>query len=104
MINEVAIVLLLGLFGWKIALLYILSGLLIAIFAGIIIGKLKVENLVADFIYQHKVDANINLQKQSWNQRIRYAQKYTLNIIKKVWLLYSNRYWRRSLDSRLHSN
>src|ERR1035437_4630635 len=46
MINEVALVLLLGMFGWKIALMYIVSGLIISIFSGIIIGKIKVENLV----------------------------------------------------------
>jgi uncharacterized membrane protein YraQ (UPF0718 family) len=41
-INEVALVLLLGLFGWKIALIYIVSGLIISILSGIVIGKLKV--------------------------------------------------------------
>src|SRR3989339_1197366 len=54
MINEVALVLLLGMFGWKIALLYIASGLVIAIFSGIIIGKLKVENLIEEFVYKSK--------------------------------------------------
>lgn len=86
MINEVALVLLLGLFGWKIALLYIASGSLIAIFSGIIIGKLKVENLVADFIYKHKANTSLSLQEQSWKDRAQYARSYTWNIIKKVWL------------------
>ena len=86
MINEVALVLLLGLFGWKIALLYIASGLLIATFSGIIIGKLKVENLVADFIYKHKSNANFGIQEQSWKERVQYAKSYTWDIIKKVWL------------------
>ena len=84
MINEVALVLLLGLFGWKIALLYIASGLLIAIFSGIIIGKLKVENLVAEFVYQHKVNANMSIKEQSWEERFQYAKSYTWDIIKKV--------------------
>lgn len=86
MINEVALVLLLGLFGWKIALLYIASGLLIAIFSGIIIGKLQAENLVEEFVYQNKINANIKLEEQSWRERTRYAKSYTLDIIKKVWL------------------
>lgn len=86
MINEVALVLLLGLFGWKIALLYIASGLLIAIFSGIIIGKLKVENLVAEFVYQHKVNANMSIKELSWKERTKYAKSYTWDIIKKVWL------------------
>src|SRR5665811_1932937 len=51
MINEVAIIMLWGLFGWKIAVIYIVSGLIIAVISGIIIGKFKVENLVEEFVY-----------------------------------------------------
>lgn len=86
MINEVALVLLLGMFGWKIALLYIASGLLIAIFSGVIIGKLKVENLVAEFVYHHKTNANNNIKELNWKERARYAKSYTFDIVKKVWL------------------
>ncbi|HLP86956.1 MAG TPA: permease [Candidatus Paceibacterota bacterium] len=86
MINEVALVLLLGLFGWKIALIYIISGLIISILSGIIIGKLKVENLVESFIYENSINGNINLPTMSKKERINYAFDYTLNILKKVWL------------------
>lgn len=86
MINEVAIVLLLGLFGWKITLLYIASGLLISIISGVIIGNLKVENLVEEFVYKHKVNAGLSLREQSWQERLQYAKNYTWEIIKKVWL------------------
>ncbi len=48
-INEVAIVMLFGLFGWKVTGLYIGSGLLIAIFAGFAIGRLHMERYVEDF-------------------------------------------------------
>ncbi len=85
MINEVALVLLLGLFGWKIALIYILSGLIIAIFSGIIIGKLKVENLVEPFVYQNTINGNVDLPSMSRKERITYAWDYTLDILKKVW-------------------
>ncbi|MCX6789351.1 MAG: permease [Candidatus Gribaldobacteria bacterium] len=85
MINEVALVLLLGLFGWKIALIYILSGLIIAIFSGIIIGKLKVENLLESFVYQNTINGSVDLPKMSRKERIIYAKKYTLDILKKVW-------------------
>jgi uncharacterized membrane protein YraQ (UPF0718 family) len=83
MINEVALVLLLGLFGWKIATLYIASGLIIAIFSGIIIGKLKVEDLIeghSDNQSQNKAGS------PSWNERIQFGKRYTFNIIKRVWL------------------
>ena len=85
MINEVALVLLLGLFGWKIALIYIVSGLLIAIFSGIIIGKLKVENLVEPFVYQNSINGNVDLPSMSRKERVAYAWDYTLDILKKVW-------------------
>jgi len=85
MINEVALVLLFGLFGWKIALLYIGSGLIVAIFSGIIIGKLKVENLIENFS-QNKKDNQLELPSLSWKQRIDYASNYTIGILKKVWL------------------
>lgn len=85
MINEVALVLLFGLFGWKIALLYILSGLIIAILSGIVIGKLKVENLVEEFVYKNKFNGQLPELEMNWRQRIKYARNYTLDIIKKVW-------------------
>jgi uncharacterized membrane protein YraQ (UPF0718 family) len=85
MINEVALVLLLGLFGWKIALIYIVSGLIIAIFSGIIIGKLKVENLVEPFVYENSINGNVDLPSMSRKERATYAWDYTLDILKKVW-------------------
>lgn len=87
MINEVALVLLFGLFGWKIALLYILSGLIIAIISGLIIGRMKVEHLVADFVWQNKsTDKTFTEIKKSQKERDIYALNYALDIVKKVWL------------------
>lgn len=87
MINEVALVLLFGMFGWKIALLYIFSGLIIAIFSGVIIGKIKAENLVESFVYENSINANeIDLPDMTWPDRLSYARNYTWEIIKKVWL------------------
>lgn len=86
MINEVALVLLFGLFGWKIALLYIVSGLIIAILSGIVIGKLKVENLVEEFVLKNNKNGMSQLPSLNWKQRIDYARNYTADIIKKVWI------------------
>ena len=52
--NEVAFVLLLGLFGWKVALLYLASGITIGIVAGLILGRMNLENYVEDFVYAIK--------------------------------------------------
>ena len=85
MINEVALIMLAGMFGWKIALVYIVSGLIIAIISGIIIGSLKVENLLEDFVLQNRIDASYFGSKLSWPERMAYAKSYTGDILKKVW-------------------
>lgn len=85
MINEVALIMLAGMFGWKIALVYIVSGLIIAIVSGIIIGSLRVENLLEDFVLQNKIDASYFGTKLSWPERMAYAKSYTGDILKKVW-------------------
>jgi len=83
MINEVALVLLLGMFGWKVAALYILSGLLIAIIAGIVLGRLGVERLLI------KLDLGSDKEEENkaitWQMRLRFGKRYTLSILKKVW-------------------
>lgn len=84
MINEVALILLLGMFGWKIALIYTASGLLIAMVSGIIIEKMDVRNLVEAFA-SNDAGKHTDLPGLKWEARIRYARRYTLNIVKKVW-------------------
>jgi hypothetical protein len=84
MVNEVALIMLWGLFGWKIALLYIGSGLLVAIVAGIVIGRLKMEKYVQDYVWQIQV-GDIAVAKQSWPQRFAYARTYTRELLKKIW-------------------
>lgn len=86
MINEVALVMLWGMFGPKTALIYISSGLIIAIISGIIIGKLKVEKLLEPFVLETKLNPNANVVAMSWRDRNSYAASYTLDIVKKVWL------------------
>lgn len=86
MINEVALVMLWGMFGAKIALLYIASGLAIAIISGIIIGKMNVENLLEPFVLETKLRASAFVEKMSWKERSDYAIEYTRDILKKVWL------------------
>ena len=86
MVNEIALVLLLGLFGWKIALLYIISGVVIAIISGIVIGSLKTENLLESFVLQNKIKATDVDMTQTWKERFGYAKEYTVDIIKRVWI------------------
>lgn len=87
MVNEVAVVLLWGLFGWKIALIYMGTGLLVAIAAGMIIGKLKLEKWVEEYVYKIKsMGAAVDLAKQAFKDRLIYARENTADILKKVWV------------------
>jgi hypothetical protein len=85
MINEVALVLLLGMFGWKVAAIYIGSGLVIAIISGIVIGKLKVENLIRELGHQQLKATKLG-PNMTWKERLSYAANYTQGIIVKVWV------------------
>jgi uncharacterized membrane protein YraQ (UPF0718 family) len=86
-INEVAVVLLFGMFGWRIAALYIVSGLTIAIIAGMIIGKLKLERWVEDFVWQMQFQAaQDDSTKVTFDDRIQRAWSTVRDIVGKVWL------------------
>ena len=86
MVNEVAVVLLWGLFGWKIAVTYMSAGLSVAIIAGFIIGKLKLEKWVEAYVYKiQSMGAAINTVKQTFKDRLVYARENTTDILKKVW-------------------
>ena len=85
MVNEIALVLLWGLFGWKIALIYIISGVTIATVAGWIMGKLKLEKWVEDFVYKIK-SAEVSEKKLTVKNRLDYAKKYTVDIVNSVWI------------------
>jgi uncharacterized protein len=86
MVNEVAIVLLWGLFGWKITAIYIGTGLLVAIVGGLVIGKLKLEGWVEEYVYQIHVGENQQVNTQTFAERIGYARYNTKDILGKVWL------------------
>ncbi|GAB4295681.1 MAG: permease [Desulfuromonadia bacterium] len=84
MVNEVALIMLWGMFGWKIALIYIATGLVVAIAAGIVIGKLKMEKYVQDYVWEMQVGSS-EIVQQSFRERIAYARGYTAGLLKKLW-------------------
>jgi uncharacterized protein len=87
MVNEVALVLLWGLFGWKIAVIYMATGLLVAIAAGMVIGKLKLENWVEEYVYKiRSLGAAQEIAKQKFKERLVSARWSTADILKRVWL------------------
>lgn len=87
MVNEVAVVLLWGLFGWKIALIYMGVGLLVAIIAGLIIGKLKLEHWVEEYVYKiRSLGVAQDVVKQKFRERLISAHWTTVDILKRVWV------------------
>ena len=87
MVNEVAVVLLWGLFGWKIALIYMGTGLLVAVAAGMIIGKLKLEKWVEEYVYKiQSLGVAVGIAEQAFKDRLVYARVNTHEILQKVWL------------------
>lgn len=86
MINEVALVLLLGMFGWKVALIYLITGLIIAIFSGWVIGKLKMEKYIEGWVYENENESlKDEKNRPNWEQRIKIGFNNIIEIIGKVW-------------------
>jgi len=85
MVNEVAVVLLWGLFGWKITAIYIGTGLSVAMLGGYTIGKLKLENWVEEYVYKMKMGESQSVLTQTFKERVQYAKWNTKDILGKVW-------------------
>ncbi len=87
MVNEIALVLLFGLFGWRIALIYMSMGLLIAMLTGWIIGRLNMERQVEDWVYEIRMGQTpALLQQLTWMNRIDYGLQQVRDIVGKVWI------------------
>ena len=84
MVNEVALIMLWGLFGWKIALLYIASGVVVAILSGAVMGALRLEGWVEDDVYKLKAGDSADI-RMTIKDRIEYAWGYVGEILGKVW-------------------
>jgi uncharacterized protein len=87
MINEVAVVLLFGMFGWKVMAIYIGTGLILAITAGWVMGKLKLEKYVESWVYEVKSNGMDDVEeKLSFNKRIDLGWQAVKEIVGKVWI------------------
>ncbi len=86
MVNEVALALLFGLFGWKVAGLYMGTGLLIAIVAGFVIGRLHLEGWVEEWVYRVESRAPAGPEARAgWAARITLGWDAVKDIVGKVW-------------------
>jgi len=86
MVNEIALVLLFGMFGWKVAALYLGTGLSIAMVAGWIIGRLKMERYVEAWVYEAGLTAGVEDERLDWPARFRLGREAVREIVGKVWL------------------
>jgi hypothetical protein len=86
MVNEVAVVLLYGLLGWQVAAIYMGTGLAIAMVAGWVIGRLKMERHIEDWVTEIRaVGAQVESGPQSLRDRVRYGLNAVKDIVGKVW-------------------
>jgi uncharacterized protein len=87
MINEIALALLLGLFGWQVAALYLAMGLLVSIGAGLVIGELKMERYLEDWVRAiHRGETTApSGHDYIWPERLRAGWRHVREIVGKVW-------------------
>ena len=85
MVNEIALVLLFGMFGWKVAALYMGTGLAIAMVAGWVIGRLKMERHVEDWVYHTGPMAGVDEERLAVIDRVRLGREAVRDIVGKVW-------------------
>ncbi|MBI5331578.1 MAG: permease [Betaproteobacteria bacterium] len=87
MVNEVALALLFGLFGWKVAALYLGLGLTVAIVAGLVIGRLGMERHLEDWVRAIQVGAapQIDAAPPAWRDRLGHGVRHVQEIVGRVW-------------------
>jgi len=86
LVNEVAVVLVGGTFGWDIAALYVVTGLSIAVAAGVVIGRLGLERWVEGFVYETRVGAaQLAGRHPSWRERFGVARAEVASILRRIW-------------------
>ena len=86
MVNEVAIGLLYGLFGLRIALIYVATGEIIAIVSGMLIGRLKMEKYVEGYVYEMQMGENMEMPYPTTKKRLMDSWNFTEDLIKKIWI------------------
>ncbi|MBD3249111.1 permease [Candidatus Woesearchaeota archaeon] len=86
LVNEYLVVLMLGFFGWKITLAYVVSGILIGTISGLILGKMKLEKyLVKDLISTNNAIKK-EIKYDGIKKRLYFGLNESISIIKKLWL------------------
>ena len=85
LVDLASIILIASIFNWKIAIAYVIVGLVLAVVSGTIISKLKLEKYIEPFVYENKMIA-AGQEELTILDRIQYSKDQVLDIIKRVWL------------------
>lgn len=85
LVDLASVILLASIFNWKIAMAYVVVGLILAVIGGSIISKLKLEKYVEPFVYSNKM-LEVEQEQLTKSERIDFARNQVLDIIKKVWI------------------
>jgi hypothetical protein len=84
-VNEIALALLFGLFGWRIAGIYVGAGVIIGTLGGIIIEQLDLTHLVEDYVYEMEV-GQTDVPERTWSDRLEFAKVNVRDIVSRIWL------------------
>lgn len=85
LVNQVAVVLFVSLFGWKITILYVIASILLGVIGGLILNTLRLENFVADYVWQIKSKKNnLEQKKEAWQKLLKIWWREAWNFTKKI--------------------
>ncbi|KUP09741.1 permease [Bacillus coahuilensis m2-6] len=85
LVDLASVILLASIFNWKIAIAYVIVGLVLAVIGGTIISKLKLEKYIETFVYNNKM-IEVEQEELTTRDRVNYSKDQVVEIIKKVWL------------------
>ncbi|HKI58937.1 MAG TPA: permease [Trueperaceae bacterium] len=87
MVNEIALVMLFGMFGWGIAVLYLASGLTLAVLAGMVLGRLHLERWVEPFVFETRLGGQVldPSRHLTWTERLQMGSEEVTSILGKIW-------------------
>lgn len=83
-VNEAAFAILLASFGWKVAVVYVVTGVIVGVVGGIIIDKLNMTKEVEEYVYQMQM-ADIDIEEMTQKERVKFAVNNMKDIVGRVW-------------------
>jgi uncharacterized membrane protein YraQ (UPF0718 family) len=77
-----------GLFGWRVAVLYVTAGVTVSIIAGVVIGRLRLESQVEDYVWRIRMtgDGGAGAARPTWAERLASARAYAHDLLSRIWV------------------